>query len=129
MTRSSDLLDILVQGSEHETSGWWTERLSWSWWSLVLGESQTRPRAEGIEHTVEIFSFLREVIRAAAVINSPIISMTFDKEGLILAFFPNRWKIGFPNMRLFIISVIGSAIMSATIQKFYRNLSTMKASF
>ena len=30
--------------------------------------------------------------------------MTFDKEGLILAFFPNRWKIGFPNMRLFIIS-------------------------
>ena len=36
-----------------------------------------------------------EVIRAAAVINSPIISMTFDKEGLILAFFPNRWKIRF----------------------------------
>ena len=35
--------------------------------------------------------------------------MTFDKKGLILAFFPNRWKIGFPNMQLFIISVIGSA--------------------
>ena len=83
----------------------------------MLGESQTRPRAEGIEHTVEIFSFLREVIRAAAVINSPIISMTFDKEGLILAFFPNRWKIGFLNMRLFIISVIGPAIISATIHK------------
>ena len=96
----------------------------------MLGESQTRPRAEGIEHTVEIFSFLREVIRAAAVINSPIISMTFDKEGLyILAFFPNRWKIGFLNMRLLIISVIGPAIISATIHKFYRNLSTMKASF
>ena len=95
----------------------------------MLGESQTRPRAEGIEHTVEIFSFLREVIRAAAVINIPIISMTFDKEGLILAFFPNRWKIGFPNMRLFIISVIKPAIISATIHKFYRNLSTMKASF
>ena len=105
MTRSSDLLDILVQGSEHETSGWWTERLSWSWWGLVLGESQARPRGENIEHTVEIFSFLREVIRAATVRNSPIISMTFDKKGLILAFFPNRWKIGFPNMRLFIISV------------------------
>ena len=72
---------------------------------------------------------MREVIRAAAVINSPIISMTFDKEGLILSFFPNRWKIGFPNMRLFIISVIGPAIISATIHKFYRNLSTMKASF
>ena len=56
----------------------------------MLGESQTRPRAEGIENTVEMFSFLREVIRAAAVINSPIIRMTFDKEGLILAFFPNR---------------------------------------
>ena len=96
----------------------------------MLGESQTRPRAEGIEHTVEMFIFLREVIRAAAVINIPImISMTFDKERLILAFFPNRWKIGFPNMRLFIISVIGPAIISATIQKFYRNLSTMKASF
>ena len=66
----------------------------------MLGESQTRPRAEGIEQTVEIFSSFREVIRAAAVINSPIISMTFDKEGLILAFFPNRWKIGFLNMRL-----------------------------
>ena len=130
MTLSSDLLDILVQGSEHETSGWWTERLSWSWWGLVLGESQTRPRAENIEHTVEIFSFLREVITAAAVRNSPIISMTFDKEGLIIAFFPNRWKIGFPNMRLSIISVIKPAIIiSATIHKFYSNLSTMKASF
>ena len=75
--------------------------------------------------------FLRdlEVIRAAAVRNSPIISMTFDKEGLIIALFPNRWKIGFPNMRLFIISVIKPAIISATIHKFYRNLSTMKASF
>ena len=95
----------------------------------MLGESQTRPRAEGIEHTVEMFSFLREVIRAAAVINSPIIRMTFDKEGLILAFFPNRWKIGFPNMRLFIISATEPAIISATIHKFYRNLGTMKASF
>ena len=95
----------------------------------MLGESQTRPRAEGIEQTVEIFSSFREVIRAAAVINSPIISMTFDKEGLILAFFPNRWKIGFPNTRLFITSVIGPAIISATIHKFYRNLSTMKTSF
>ena len=95
----------------------------------MLGESQTRPRAEGIEHTAKIFSFLREVIRAAAVINSPIISMTLDKEGLILAFFPNRWKIGFPDMRLFIISVIWQAIISATTHKFYRNLSTMKASF
>ena len=73
--------------------------------------------------------FLREVIRAAAVRNSPIISMTFDKEGLILVFFPNRWKIGFPNMRLFITSVIKPAIISATIHKFYRNLSTTKASF
>ena len=27
----------------------------------MLGESQTRPRAEGIEHTVKIFSFLREL--------------------------------------------------------------------
>ena len=63
--------------------------------------------------------FLREVIRAAAVRNSPIISMTFDKEGFILAFFPNRWKIGFPNMQLFIISVIGPAIISATIHNFF----------
>ena len=63
----------------------------------MLGESQTRPRAEGIEHTctVEIFSVLREVIRAATVINSPIISLTFDKEGLILAFFPNRCYFGY----------------------------------
>ena len=95
----------------------------------MLGESQTKPRAENIEHTVEIFSFLREVIRAAAVRNSPIISMTFDKEGLIIAFFPNRWKIGFPNTLLFIISVVKPAITSATIHKFYRNLSTMNASF
>ena len=90
----------------------------------------SRPRAEGIEHTVEIFSFGGgEVTRMAAGINSCIISMTFSKEGLILAFFPNRWKIGFPNMRLFIISVIWQAIISATTHKFYRNLSTMKASF
>ena len=27
----------------------------------MLGESQTRPRAEGIEHTARIFSFLREL--------------------------------------------------------------------
>ena len=120
----------IVQGSEHETSGWRTGRLSWSWWSLVLGESQTRPGAEGIEHTVEIFSFLREVIRAAAVIIVLSSVWLLIRRGLyILAFFPNRWKIGFPNMRLFIISVIGPAIISATIHKFYRNLSTMKASF
>ena len=95
----------------------------------MLGESQTRSRAKGVEHTVKIFSFLREVISATVGINSRIISMTFDKEGLILAFFPNRWKIGFPNTRLFITSVIGPAIISATIHKFYRNLSTMKTSF
>ena len=53
----------------------------------MLGESQTRPRAEGVEHIVEIFSFLREVIRATVGKKSRIISMTFDKEGLILAFF------------------------------------------
>ena len=69
----------------------------------MLGESQTRPRAENIELRSSVF--LREAIRAAAVRNSPIISMTFDKEGLIIAFFSNRWKIGFPNMRLFIIAV------------------------
>ena len=84
----------------------------------MLGESQTRPRAEGNEHTVEIFSLLREVIRAAAVINSPIISMTFDKEGIILSFFPNRWKIGFPNMRLFVISVIGPALFQRPFTNF-----------
>ena len=89
----------------------------------------SRPRAEGIEQTAEIFSFGGEVTRMAAVINSCIISMTFNKEGLIVAFFPNRWKIGFPNMRLFIISVIWQAIISATTHKFYRNLKTMKASF
>ena len=27
----------------------------------MLGESQNRPRAEGIEHTVKIFSFFREL--------------------------------------------------------------------
>ena len=89
----------------------------------------SRPRADGIEQTVEIFSFGGEVTRMAAGINSCIISMTFNKVELILAFFPNRWKIGFPNMRLFIISVIWQAIISATTHKFYRNLNTIKASF
>ena len=44
--------------------------------------------------------------------------MTFDKEGLIIAFFPKRWKIGFLNMRLFIISVIGQQLFQRPFTNF-----------
>ena len=54
---------------------------------LVLGESQTRPRAEGIEQTVEIFSSFREVIRAATVIIVLSSARLLIRRGLSLPFF------------------------------------------
>ena len=98
----------------------------------MLGESQTRPRAEGIEHTVEIFSFLREVIRAAAGINSRIISMTFDiKTGLSLPFFQIDGKCNFPICGYLLFRLLGQQLsqrpFSQILQRFKHDEGTILA--